>query len=77
MRKCKQCGSYALNAHIGDPDQKLCDVCYWKQRATVARESCDELAERYNGDMALRDAEMDQLRAEVERLRNDKLNYKI
>lgn len=39
MRGCKQCGSYATNPgrHGRDDcsDLDLCDVCYWRKRATA------------------------------------------
>lgn len=42
MNKCEQCGSYAINHHChgrdgSDPD--LCDVCYWRKRASDALEA--------------------------------------
>ena len=37
MKKCKQCGSYAINPHLHgrkeNVDIDLCDVCYWRKRA--------------------------------------------
>ena len=36
-RKCKDCGSYAINPHLHGRDlndKDLCDVCYWRKRAT-------------------------------------------
>lgn len=38
MSKCEKCGSYAINhnCHGRDgSDGNLCDVCYWRKRATV------------------------------------------
>lgn len=37
MRICKECGSYAINLNVRGRDNShpdLCDVCYWKQKAT-------------------------------------------
>ena len=46
MNLCKECGSYAINpSHHGrEPkvDLDLCDVCYWRKRAT-------EWESQYNG----------------------------
>lgn len=41
MEKCKRCYSYAVNHHChgrdgSDPD--LCDVCYWRTRAELAKD---------------------------------------
>lgn len=36
MRKCKKCGSHAINPGKrgrDNTDLDLCDVCYWKKRA--------------------------------------------
>lgn len=33
MRKCKECGSYAVNLNLNGRDSsepELCDVCYWR-----------------------------------------------
>ncbi len=37
MNKCTECGSYAINHHChgrDGSDPELCDVCYWRVRAT-------------------------------------------
>ena len=37
MNKCTECGSYAINHHChgrDGSDPELCDVCYWRARAT-------------------------------------------
>ena len=37
MNKCTECGSYAINHHChgrDGSDPELCDVCYWRKRAT-------------------------------------------
>lgn len=37
MNKCTECGSYAINHHRhgrDGSDSELCDVCYWRVRAT-------------------------------------------
>ena len=42
MRKCKECGSYAINhcSHGRDgSDVDLCDVCYWRKRATSIQQA--------------------------------------
>lgn len=46
MTRCKDCGSYAINHRQhgrdgSDPD--LCDVCYWRKRATVLQALVDEV----------------------------------
>ena len=37
MKKCKVCGSYAINPHCHGREEgvdlDLCDVCYWIKRA--------------------------------------------
>jgi hypothetical protein len=37
MKRCKRCGSYAINQHLHGreygKDRDLCDVCYWRKRA--------------------------------------------
>lgn len=39
--QCKECGSYAINPHCHgrEPgvDLDLCDVCYWRARASAPR----------------------------------------
>lgn len=39
MKKCKHCGSAAINPHQhgrkADTYLDLCDVCYWRKHATV------------------------------------------
>ena len=51
--KCKSCGSFAINSHLygreSDVDLNLCDVCYWRKRATDERERCARLVEQYTG----------------------------
>lgn len=42
MRKCKECGSYAINhcSHGRDgSDVDLCDVCYWRKRAASIQQA--------------------------------------
>lgn len=37
MERCKNCGSFAINHHQHNrdgSDPQLCDVCYWRKRAT-------------------------------------------
>lgn len=56
MNKCTECGSYAINHHChgrDGSDQELCDVCYWRVRAT---------------DYATLEAECERLRAQVSAL---------
>lgn len=43
MKKCKICGSYAINdgqcGRAAGIDLDLCDVCYWQQRAETMAEN--------------------------------------
>lgn len=47
MRKCNECGSYAINpGHDGRDmvsDLDLCNVCYWRKMAEKYRGQRDEL----------------------------------
>ena len=45
IKKCKVCGSFAINHHLhgrDGSDDELCDVCFWVKRA----KSHDELVKR-------------------------------
>lgn len=50
---CKICASFAINPHLydrePDVDLNLCDVCYWRKRATEEREAFARLVEQYTG----------------------------
>ena len=44
IKKCKVCGSFAINHHLhgrDGSDDELCDVCFWVKRA----KSHDELVQ--------------------------------
>lgn len=44
IKKCKVCGSFAINHHLhgrDGSDDELCDVCFWVKRA----KSHDELGQ--------------------------------
>jgi len=59
MNKCTECGSYAINHHChgrDGSDPELCDVCYWRVRAT---------------DYATLEAEREMLRQQVAALQSD------
>lgn len=59
MNKCTECGSYAINHHChgrDGSDPELCDVCYWRVRAT---------------DYAALEAECEMLRQQVAALQSD------
>jgi len=47
MSKCIECGSYAINPHCHGREARvnldLCDVCYWRKRATEAQARIKEL----------------------------------
>ena len=51
MNKCTECGSYAINHHChgrDGSDPELCDVCYWRVRATdyaALEAECERLRE--------------------------------
>lgn len=61
-----QCGSFAINEHshgrIKGVDSISCDVCYWRNRATVLLDQRDRLLEvlkridKYGGSCGLYDA---------------------
>ena len=67
---CKQCGSYAINAHLHGRqkgiDLDYCDVCYWRFRAEKRIET--ELAEA-RAEIERKDKLIEQMREALEFLR--------
>ena len=43
MKKCKRCGSYAINHNLhgrDGSDNDVCDVCYWRKRSENVSQPC-------------------------------------
>lgn len=76
MSKCVECGSYAINHHChgrDGNDPELCDVCYWRKRATERASQLEQVrrtSEYWKACHLTGNAVIDQLRAEVEMLRD-------
>lgn len=71
MSKCVECGSYAINHHChgrDGNDPKLCDVCYWRKRASEL-EQARRTSEYWKASHLAGNAVIDRLEAEVEALR--------
>lgn len=69
MKKCKECGSYAVNPHCHGREEgidlDLCDVCYWRKRVSdLDRELATERSLSFRNQVA--ELEL-QLAAERER----------
>jgi|GEM_PF-3730960 len=48
---CKNCKSYAINHHLHGRDGRkpdLCDVCYWRDEFSCAREGYDDIVTQHN-----------------------------
>ena len=70
MTKCTECGSYAINHHChgrDGSDPELCDVCYWRKRASEL-EQARRTSEYWKASHLAGNTVIDQLRTEIEAL---------